>query len=296
LSPQTAPLREPDVRLVTFQDGDATRAGELVGDEILISTADCVLDLLCAAQGDAALVDVVRTQRSDRTVALHAVQLLAPINRPARNIFAVGWNYLDHFEEGDASSTREMPSHPTFFTKSPSTSIGANDPIRYDAAASQNWDYEAEVALVIGTAGRDIAEADAPDHIAGYLLANDVTVRDVQRRHGDQWFKGKSFDGTCPLGPALVTPDEIDGPIEFSMQVDGVVEQHASTAQMYFSFARIIAELSIGMQLRTGDVVLCGTPSGVGYAQDPPRWLTPGQVLTVTSPQLGELRNTVRQA
>lgn len=279
------------MRLVTVERDGVVSAGELEGSSVRLSRASSVQELLAATSEEVGLADAVVAQRTDVLVETDSIHLLAPVHRPKRNLFAVGWNYREHFQEGDA--TRDWPTHPTFFTKSPGTVIGARDPIRCDLRSSAQWDYEAEIAIVIGRPGRDIPEEQAPEHIAGFLLANDVTVRDVQRRHGGQWFKGKSFDETCPLGPALVTTDEVCGPIEFRLEIDGEVVQDASTDRMYFGFARLIAELSVGMTLEAGDIMLCGTPEGVGYARTPPRWLKGGQRLRLRSPQLGELDNRV---
>ena len=262
------------MRLVTFEHQGRRAAGELRDDQIAVLRAPSVRRLILdAAAGAAGLAELAASRRSGRTVPVADVRLLPPVGIPPRNIFAVGWNYVSHFEEGDAAAHAVLPDHPTFFTKSPHSVIGPHDDIRIDSSASESWDYEAEVAIVIGGGGRDIAEADAMDQVAGYLLANDVTVRDHQRRHGGQWFKGKSFDATCPVGPALVTPDELTGPIEFMLAVDGEELQHGTTASMYFSFSRIVAELSAGLTLDPGDIVLGGTPEGVGYVRTPPRWL-----------------------
>lgn len=156
-------------------------------------------------------------------------------------------------------------------------------------------DYEAEIAVVIGKGGKNIDEAHALKHLFGYMLANDVSARDLQRRHGGQWLKGKGLDDTCPLGPWLVTADEIDDPqdISFERVLNGRIRQRGSTRQMAFPVRRLIAELSFGMSLVTGDILLTGTPSGVGFARTPPEWLQPGDELITQSARLGELRNTV---
>lgn len=229
---------------------------------------------------------------------LAEARLEAPVHRFNRDVLCTGWNYLDHFEElkgkrggGEPSS---LPEHPTFFTKGPDTVIGPFDDIAYDPDISASWDYEAEIAMVIGRDGRSIPEEKALDHVFGFLVANDVSQRDLQRAHGGQWLKGKSLDATMPLGPWLTTTDEVDlTGMRVQCEVNGVLLQNASSAQMAFSFARIIAELSHGMTLRAGDVILTGTPSGVGNAREPQLFLRDGDLVVTRVSGLGELRNTV---
>jgi 2-keto-4-pentenoate hydratase/2-oxohepta-3-ene-1,7-dioic acid hydratase in catechol pathway len=233
------------------------------------------------------------------TVPLARVRLEAPLRRFNRDILCTGWNYLDHFEESRGKrggpDPANLPDRPTFFTKGPDTVIGPHDDIAYDAGLSGQWDYEAEIALVIGRDGRSIPEEKAREHIAGYLVANDVSQRDLQRAHGGQWLKGKSIDATMPLGPWLTTADEVADSDDLRVQceVNGVLLQNAGSSQMAFSFARIIAELSQGMTLRAGDVILTGTPSGIGSARDPQVFLRDGDLVVTRVGGLGELRNRV---
>jgi 2-keto-4-pentenoate hydratase/2-oxohepta-3-ene-1,7-dioic acid hydratase in catechol pathway len=191
---------------------------------------------------------------------------------------------------------RELPDWPTFFTKATETVIGPYDDIRYDAALSTRMDYEGELAVVVGARGRSIPEGSALDHVLGYVVANDITARDIQRRHGGQWTKGKSIDGTCPVGPWIVTRDEIADPqaLELECFVNGERRQRRSTADMAFSVARLISELSLGMTLLPGDIILTGTPEGVGYPQE--RWLRPGDQVVTSLSGLGTLVNAVKQA
>ncbi|HUQ60914.1 fumarylacetoacetate hydrolase family protein [Lentzea sp.] len=230
---------------------------------------------------------------------LSGVRLESPLHRFNRDVLCTGWNYLDHFEESkgrrEGQDPVSVPERPAFFTKGPDTVIGPADDIAYDPALSQKWDYEAEIALVIGRDGRSIPEEKALDHVFGFLVANDVSQRDLQRAHGGQWLKGKSLDRTMPLGPWITTTDSVDDLADLRVQceVNGVLLQNASSAQMAFSFARIIAELSHGMTLRAGDVVLTGTPSGIGNAREPQVFLRDGDVVVTRVSGLGELRNTV---
>ncbi|WP_434444930.1 fumarylacetoacetate hydrolase family protein [Lentzea sp. E54] len=247
--------------------------------------------------------DIVRGAPVDlagaEVLPLPGVSLEPPLHRFNRDILCTGWNYLDHFEESrgrrEGQDPVSLPERPTFFTKGPDTVIGPFDAIAYDPGLSQKWDYEAEIVMVIGLDGRSIPEEKALDHVFGFLVANDVSQRDLQRAHGGQWLKGKSIDATMPLGPWLTTIDEIDDLADLQVQceVNGVQLQNASSAQMAFSFARIIAELSHGMTLRAGDVILTGTPSGVGNAREPQVFLRDGDVVVTRVSGLGELRNTV---
>ena len=224
------------------------------------------------------------------------VKLHAPIPRPRKNIFCVGWNYLEHFEEGGRKlkDDRELPQHPVFFTKAPTTVNGPYDDIPFQGHLSTSLDWEVEVGVIIGAPGRDIAEADAMRHVFGYTVINDVTWRDVQRRHGGQWFKGKSLDGTCPMGPWIVTADSLDfSDLRVTTRVNGVTKQDSRTKFLYFKLPRLIAELSAGMTLEPGDVISTGTPEGVGYARNPPEFLRPGDLLESEVEGIGVMRNPV---
>jgi 2,4-didehydro-3-deoxy-L-rhamnonate hydrolase len=218
-----------------------------------------------------------------------------PITRFRRDVLCTGWNYWDHFEESRGKREGQdvdRPSAPTFFTKAPGVVIGPNDPIAFDARISKKWDYEAEVAVIIGRGGRSIPEGRAGEHIFGYCLANDISQRDLQRRHGGQWLKGKSIDATMPLGPFIVTPDELDIPeVRLQCVLNGAVLQDALVKQMAFPIPALIAELSLGMSLYPGDVLLTGTPSGIGNAREPQIFLTEGDEVVVRAEGLGELSN-----
>ena len=230
------------------------------------------------------------------TLALADVRLHAPIPRPLKNVFCVGWNYLEHFEEGGKTlqDNRELPQHPVFFSKATTTVNGPFDSIPFDAAISTALDWEVELGVVIGTAGKNIAEADAMGHVWGYTAINDVSWRDIQRRHGNQWHKGKSLDGTCPMGPWIVSADALDpADLRVTCRVNGVAKQDSRTRHMYFKLPRLIAELSVGMTLEPGDIISTGTPAGVGYARTPPEFLRPGDLLETEVEGIGVLRNPV---
>jgi 2-keto-4-pentenoate hydratase/2-oxohepta-3-ene-1,7-dioic acid hydratase in catechol pathway len=233
-------------------------------------------------------------------VRLSELRLLSPVGRFRRDVLCTGWNYWEHFEEGRGKrndGVEKRPDAPTFFTKSPDVVVGPTDPIAFDARISQKWDYEAELVVVIGKAGRSIPAASAMEHVFGFCLANDVSARDLQRRHGGQWLKGKSIDGTMPLGPFVVTRDEIAlADVRLECFVNGDKRQDARVAQMAFAVPELIAELSFGMSLKPGDILLTGTPSGVGYARTPPLYLQAGDEIVVRGSGLGELRNVVTES
>jgi 2-keto-4-pentenoate hydratase/2-oxohepta-3-ene-1,7-dioic acid hydratase in catechol pathway len=228
--------------------------------------------------------------------ALADVKLHAPIPRPAKNVFCVGWNYLEHFEEGakKLQDNRELPKHPVFFSKATTAVNGPYDSVPFDASISTSLDWEVELGVIIGTTGKNIAEADAMRHVWGYTVVNDVSWRDLQRRHGGQWHKGKSLDGTCPMGPWIVTADSLEpGNLRVTCRVNGVTKQDSNTRHLYFKIPRLIAELSAGMTLEAGDIISTGTPEGVGFARNPPEFMKPGDLLETEIQGIGVLRNPI---
>jgi 2-keto-4-pentenoate hydratase/2-oxohepta-3-ene-1,7-dioic acid hydratase in catechol pathway len=271
----------------------AVRLGLVEGEEaaLLPPRYD---DLVALIEAEPAALSAAAAEAGERR-ALAGLDLLAPIRRFRRDVLCTGWNYWDHFEEGRGKrgdQEVERPAAPTFFTKGPDAVIGPRDAIGIDARLSAKWDWEAELAIVIGKAGRSIHPSRALEHVFAVCLANDVSQRDLQRRHGGQWLKGKSVDGTMPLGPWLTTLDEVDLPnVRLQCFVNGEERQNALVAQMAFPLPELIAELSFGMTLRPGDVVITGTPSGVGHARTPPMFLKEGDEVVVTGTGLGELRN-----
>ena len=191
-----------------------------------------------------------------------------------------------------------MTEVPVFFTKPPTAVIGPGAAVPIFPHLSTQIDYEVELAVVIGTAGRDIPPERALAHVFGYTIVNDITARDVQRRHGGQYFKGKGLDGSCPMGPWIVTADEIPDPAGLAIRsrVNGELRQDSTTAAMIFDIPTLIASLSAGLTLEPGDVLATGTPSGVGYAMDPPRFLADGDVVACEIEGIGVLENPVRVA
>ncbi len=247
--------------------------------------------------GTEGLAEIAALRKAGKLISmpLAGASLAPAIDLFRRDVLCTGWNYWTHFEEGRGKrdgQEAERPKAPTFFGKSPFAIIGPNDDIGIDLKLSEKWDYEAEIAVIIGKAGRSIPRARALDHVFGFCLANDVSLRDIQRRHGGQWLKGKSIDGTTPLGPKIVIADSVDiANLRFQCILNGTTMQDASVSQMAFPIDELIAELSSGMMLRPGDVILTGTPSGVGYARTPPVHLAVGDEVVVQGGVLGELRN-----
>lgn len=230
-------------------------------------------------------------------VSPDALRLAAPIPRTPKNVFCLGRNYADHIQEDNASRDKAtpLPEVPQFFTKPATAITGPDTDIVLDSAVTRRMDYEVELAVVIGRGGRDILAKDAWQHVFGYTIVNDVTARDLQRRH-DQWFKGKGLDTFCPMGPWIVHASQMADPHALSIQLDvnGERRQDASTADMIFKIPAIIESLSAGLTLEPGDVIATGTPSGVGYAMNPRCFLADGDVVTCRIEGLGELANRVR--
>ncbi len=298
------------MRLVTYQllNTSELKTGILIGkDQVLDIVAETgargsvthvatMLDIIRGGESTMALLrEIVGSPKTD-PVLLNKALLKAPIPRPHKNIFCVGWNYLDHFQEGGnmLKDDRQLPQYPVFFSKTPTSVNGPYDVIPFDSTISTQLDWEVELGVIIGTDGKNIAEANAMQHIFGYTIVNDVTWRDVQRRHGGQWMKGKSLDGTCPMGPCIVTVDEIDPTnLNIECSVSGVVKQQSNTRHLYFNIPRLIHDLSEGMTLEAGDIISTGTPEGVGFARTPPEWMKPGDLMETTIEGIGTMRNPI---
>jgi len=277
------------------------------GGALNVGIVDAATGRVRPVSGVADMIDLVtrhaqsKISSSAPELALSEIKLTAPIPVPRRNIFCVGKNYGEHarefsnsgFEAG-AKKDQAIDEYPAIFSKGPNTVIGPDDDVGLDPHISAKWDYEAELALVIGRRCRSVSKAEALDCVFGYFLANDVSQRDLQRRHGGQWLKGKSIDRTMPIGPWIVTPDELDLPeIQLELTLNGKVMQSALIKQMAFPVAELIAELSFGMTLEPGDVLITGTPAGVGNAREPQVFLKPGDEMVVSATGLGALRNRV---
>ncbi|HET6756636.1 MAG TPA: fumarylacetoacetate hydrolase family protein [Burkholderiales bacterium] len=292
------------MKLVTFSTAinSNLRVGVLVENTNVLdlsAEADNMLSLIESGRKGLQSVESFRQRNDGGGIPLSEVLLRAPIPRPRKNVFCVGWNYLEHYAEGERirKSGEDLPKYPVFFSKAVTAVSGPFDDIPYDANVSTKMDWEVELGVIIGKAGKNISEKRAFDHVFGYTVINDVSAREVQKRHGGQWLKGKSLDGCCPMGPCLVTADEIDpSNLRVITRVNGVTKQDSNTRHLYFKIPRLIAELSLGMTLEPGDIISTGTPEGVGFARNPPEYLQPGDVMETEIVGIGVMRNVVAVA
>jgi 2-keto-4-pentenoate hydratase/2-oxohepta-3-ene-1,7-dioic acid hydratase in catechol pathway len=279
-------------------DGDVLDVAEearLRGRSLPFDAGDMVSLIASGEAGLGALRELAGSPRG-KGLPLGGLRLLAPIHRPRKNVFCVGWNYLEHFEEGEKfrQTKTDLPAHPVFFSKATNAVNGPYDPIPFDPRVSTQIDWEVELGVVFGKPGRNIAQAEAAAHIFGYTVVNDVSARDLQRGHGGQWHKGKSLDGFCPMGPWIATADEVDpSDLRVITRVNGVVKQDSTTRLMYFKIPRLVEELSLGLTLEPGDVLSTGTPPGVGFARTPPEYMKAGDVLETEIVGLGLMRNVI---
>jgi 2-keto-4-pentenoate hydratase/2-oxohepta-3-ene-1,7-dioic acid hydratase in catechol pathway len=234
-------------------------------------------------------IAVLRAKIPSAFLSLEEVKLLAPLPRTRKNIVCLGLNYVDHAEE----TNTPIPTAPVFFTKAPTSIIGPNDSIILPKHSIE-IDYEVELAIIIGKKGKNISPEEAFDYLCGYTVFNDVTARDMQRNHL-QWFKGKSLDTFAPIGPYLVTKDEVPNPhdLDVTLKVNGRVMQQSNTQNMLFPIPTIIEILSKDMTLEPGDIIATGTPAGVGFTRSPPTFLQAGDVVEASIEKIGVLRNTV---
>ncbi len=303
------------MRLVTFAQGKKTSIG------VLDEKGDRVIDLARAAgvtplgvhshapdmtafvalgkKGLALARAALKKPPKQAIVPLGKVRLLAPFPKPRRNIFCVGLNYQDHVREFqksgfDPSGKTNAPEYPIFFTKMNTAVIGPGAVIPTRSDPTDSVDYEVELTVVVGPGGRDIKKADAFKHVYGYTIVNDVTSRIQQQRYG-QWFLGKSLDGFCPMGPWLVTADEIDDVTKLRLQtrVNGEMRQDNVVGDLIFDIPTLIETLSAGRTLEPGDLIATGTPTGVGIGFKPPKFLKRGDVVTLAIDKLGTLENKV---
>ena len=292
-------------------DNPQPRLGAVVGGRILDLQAalvdgrraapDTLLELIQqGADAWKAAKEVFEAEirlRPDAAFATADVRWHAPLPRPLKNVFCVGRNYAAHVKEGAAAFKTEakLPEIPVFFSKAPTAITGPFDDVPRHGAVTTQVDWEAELGVVIGRGGRNIAARDALSHVFGYTVINDITARDLQQRHG-QWFKGKSLDGSCPMGPVVVTADEFGDPQDkrVSLRLNGVTKQDARTSDMIFPIATIIEWLSNGLTLEPGDIIATGTPEGVGMGRTPQEWLQDGDVVETEVEGIGVMRNVVR--
>jgi 2-keto-4-pentenoate hydratase/2-oxohepta-3-ene-1,7-dioic acid hydratase in catechol pathway len=298
------------MRLLMFEHGNGRRLGVLAAGR-----SDTVIDLAELAKasgstpppkdlmalidaGDAGLASVRQLLAKLKPSAgapvmrqLDKVNLLAPLDPPRGNVIAIGRNYAKHAAE--TAATGEKPKPPTVFSKAITSITGPHDDIPIDPGVSEEIDWEVELGVVIGRAGVNITREDALKHVFGYTVINDVTARDIQSDWGGQYFKGKSLDSSCPSGPWVVTPDEIDDPQALSLRltVNGTLKQDGTTSEMIHPVDSIISWVSVGMTLLPGMMIATGTPDGVGFARKPPEFIHIGDVVEAEVVGIGTLRN-----
>lgn len=287
------------MRVASFRSQEEFGWGLVIGEQLRVASAavypNSVLQLL--AQPDASAV-LARLQAdvSTEQIPLTELELLAPIPRPHKNIICLGLNYAEHARESLQTKglTVELPEHPVVFTKNVTAVTGPYADIPLLSEMTQQFDWEAELAVVIGRGGRQIPVADALSHVFGYTIINDLTARDLQRRH-KQFFLGKSLDGSCPVGPWIVTADAIPDPQQLDVRcwVNGVLKQEGHTSQQIFTVAHTISLLSRTMTLEPGDIISTGTPEGVGFARQPPEFLAAGDQVECEISGIGRISNRI---
>ena len=284
------------MKLVTFEHNNTERIGAVKEDGIVELTAvfPTMLSLIdSGAEGLAVVQSYLKSHSPD--YQLDDVHLLAPIPTPRRNIMCLGHNYAEHAAESliATGKTVELPEFPIIFTKATTAVNGPYDPFPFNAAVSDKIDYEVELGVIIGKSGTNIPPEEAMSYIFGYTIINDISARDLQRQH-KQFFKGKSLDGACPMGPWIITADALDPTnLHITSRVNGVTKQGSNTRHMIFDIPITIDHLSRGMTLLAGDIIATGTPSGVGFARTPPEFLQPGDILESEIENIGILRNPI---
>lgn len=282
------------MKLLMFRhDGDRRLGALRPGDEDeVVDLSEVAKDVLAVVDaGERGLEQARKAAKSaGRGLRLKDVTLLPPIDNPRGNIIAMGRNYQKHAEE-TASDGDVKP--PTIFTKAITSITGPYDDIPIDAAISEEIDWEVELGVVIGKSGANIARSDAMNHVFGYFVLNDVSARDIQNGWGGQYFKGKSLDRSCPIGPWVVTKDDVPDPgnLGLRLTVNRVVKQEGSTRDMIHPVDSIIEWTSKGMTLLSGTLIATGTPDGVGFARKPPEFLHPGDQMETEVSGIGVLRN-----
>ncbi|MXP20118.1 DUF2437 domain-containing protein [Gordonia sp. HNM0687] len=274
------------MRIVRFEHGGMAGVG-VVRDDQVFPVGESLDDLIAGAVPSV----------SEVSHPLDEVRLLAPIAESSRGMFCFGINYVDHQRESADHFVAQIPTDPIVFFKTRSALAGPADELELDESVSAEFDWEVELGVVIGRAGRNITPETVAEHIFGYTVVNDVTARDLQKRFS-QWHIGKNIDASTPVGPWVVTADEIAYPpaVEVSLRVDGTEKQRASTTDMIFSISQQICTLSRYLELQPGDIIATGTPSGVGFTRTPPEFLVPGVVVEAEVSGIGRLSNAIRRA
>lgn len=280
------------MKLVTYEQNGNLRAGAVVNDDSVVdvSGAGDVLRIMIEPTSRQHAASIVANPGAKR-MPLSSLRLRAPLT--PRNLICIGLNYMDHCRETGAA----VPTRPVIFAKFANALANPGDTITWHADASREVDYEAELGVIIGKPCHRVSESEALQYVGGYTCVNDVSARDVQLTDdGRQWTLGKTLDGFCPIGPALVTADDIPDPQTLAIRciLNGQPVQDSNTSEMIFNCARLIAHLSRFMTLQPGDLISTGTPFGVGMSRDPKLWLKDGDVVVVEIEKIGALENRVR--
>ncbi|MCR5862481.1 fumarylacetoacetate hydrolase family protein [Flavobacterium sp. J372] len=283
-----------------FLDGEMIIDVEKLGRTMQVPMPDNMLDFIDLGQeGLNALTllynNASKEQLLDNSLPIGNATLLAPISRPRKNIFGIGLNYTEHVAESARTldTSKELPQQPVIFSKPPSAVTGHDSDIIHNQKITQQLDYEVELAVIIGKGGKNISKENAMDHVYGYTVINDISARDCRR--AGQWIVSKGQDTFAPMGPVLVTKDEIADPqnLNLSLTVNGVEKQNSNTKFMLFNIADLIHDLSTVFTLDVGDIIATGTPAGVGAGRDPQEFMWPGDVVEATVEGIGTLRNTI---
>jgi 2-keto-4-pentenoate hydratase/2-oxohepta-3-ene-1,7-dioic acid hydratase in catechol pathway len=289
------------MRLVTYRFSDRTAVGAIREPNVvdLSAVAPDMLSLIdMGAAGLEQARAIVASSRQDAGPRLRDVTLLAPIPRPRKNIVCLGMNYAAHALESARArgNPAVLPEYPVFFTKAPTAVIGPEAVVPLHETVTSQLDWEVELAVVIGRMARRVPVSAALEYVFGYCVMNDVSARELQAQH-QQFFRAKSLDGSAPLGPWIVTADEIADPhaLGIRLRLNGKTMQESNTGDQIFKIPTVIAVLSDGMTLEPGDIISTGTPAGVGMGMSPQLWLKDGDVMEAEVDGIGTLRNTVRQ-
>jgi 2-keto-4-pentenoate hydratase/2-oxohepta-3-ene-1,7-dioic acid hydratase in catechol pathway len=291
-----ATVDDPTPRLGAVHEGGMADVRKIVRD----STTSSILALIQAGPEAWSLVAGQIAEHFSKTpfqsvYPVTGVRWHAPIPRPPKNIVCLGLNYASHVRETTRlDKPMKVPDVPIFFTKAPTSVSGPNDPIPWDRAATEQLDYEAELGVIVGVSGKNIPRSRSLEHVFGYTVVNDVSARDLQFGH-KQWFKGKSLDGFCPMGPVVVTADAFGDPQakRITLRVNGKTRQDASTGDMIFPVDAILESLSKGMTIEPGDIIATGTPEGVGLGRTPQEYLKDGDLVETEIEGIGVMRNRV---
>jgi 2-keto-4-pentenoate hydratase/2-oxohepta-3-ene-1,7-dioic acid hydratase in catechol pathway len=291
------------MRLLMYQLDGAPSLGAAHGENVIdlqrLAEArgeDVPADILGVIdRGNEGLAQLRRLLDADNNAAgrpLSEVQILPPLNPPRGNVIAIGRNYLEHARES-AQATGEEVMRPTVFTKAQTSITGPHADIPVHSTVTHEVDWEVELGVVLGRQGTNIPRERAMEYVFGYTVLNDVSARDLQFNWGGQFFKGKSLDGFCPIGPYIVTADEVPDPqnLRLCCRVNGEIKQDSNTRDMIFPIDELIAQLSLGMTLLPGTLIATGTPAGVGFARDPKEFLHAGDLLESEVAGIGTLRN-----